>query len=302
MNTPFLKILVACHKPGCLLKSDIYLPVHCGRAVAETKSKDGLLSKADLQWLKENTAGDDTGENISSLNRHFAEMTAVYWAWKNYAALGNPQYIGLNHYRRIFDASDEQLKAVCARYDWAAFQGGTSGLGTVEQHFRHFYHNNDLQKLAEAVSREQPEYARAIRQYLNGNKAYWCNMFIMKKEAFFEYCAWIFPILFKFHKGYDYAEHNEYEQRMPGMMAERLTGIYLTRKTLQGKNVCPLSIVSLSAEGYGRLKPARFRIYGSYVLNSVLGKIFFGKKRLYYKTKRDFWRKQILQIKKFRTK
>lgn len=46
--------------------------------------------------------GDDTGENISNKNDYYNEMTAVYWAWKNYEELGNPDYIGLMHYRRHF--------------------------------------------------------------------------------------------------------------------------------------------------------------------------------------------------------
>ena len=29
-------------------------------------------------------------------------MTSLYWAWKNYDALGNPDYVGLMHYRRHF--------------------------------------------------------------------------------------------------------------------------------------------------------------------------------------------------------
>ena len=43
---------------------------------------------------------DDQGENISHKNPSYAELTAQYWAWKNFDALGNPDYIGFFHYRR----------------------------------------------------------------------------------------------------------------------------------------------------------------------------------------------------------
>ena len=42
-----------------------------------------------------------------------------------------------------------------------------------------------------------PEYYESAISYINGRDNYFCNMFIMKKELFFEYCNYIFPILKK---------------------------------------------------------------------------------------------------------
>ena len=44
-----------------------YLPVHVG---AEGKDSIGYRP-------------DNTGENISSKNPYFCELTGLYWAWKN---------------------------------------------------------------------------------------------------------------------------------------------------------------------------------------------------------------------------
>ena len=101
-NGSKIKILVAFHKPYKSLKNNILTPIHVGRDIAFEKSKDGVISKEDYDWLIENCIGDNTGDNISSLNRYFCEMTALYWAWKNYDKLGNPEYIGLMHYRTYF--------------------------------------------------------------------------------------------------------------------------------------------------------------------------------------------------------
>ncbi|WP_086244790.1 DUF4422 domain-containing protein [Campylobacter devanensis] len=102
VNNLTVKILIAYHKPAPLIKSDIFVPIHVGRSVAKEASKDGVISDEDLKWLKDNMIRDDTGNNISYLNRSFCELTAIYWAWKNYDKLENPDYIGLCHYRHFF--------------------------------------------------------------------------------------------------------------------------------------------------------------------------------------------------------
>lgn len=39
-----IKILVCYHKKDKLYKNDVLVPIHCGRAVAKEKSKDGIVS------------------------------------------------------------------------------------------------------------------------------------------------------------------------------------------------------------------------------------------------------------------
>ena len=75
-----IKIMLSYHKPDHLFKDDILTPVHAGRANAKKR-----MDKDDekLKWLLENMIGDDTGENISTKNTLYNEMTTVYWAWKN---------------------------------------------------------------------------------------------------------------------------------------------------------------------------------------------------------------------------
>ena len=81
--TPDIKIIVCYHKPGKYISNDVYLPVHVGKDI----------SKYDLP-----IQGDNEGDNISSLNYTYCELTGLYWAWKNIKA----DYIGLCHYRRFF--------------------------------------------------------------------------------------------------------------------------------------------------------------------------------------------------------
>ncbi|EAI2525468.1 TPA: DUF4422 domain-containing protein [Campylobacter jejuni] len=117
-QNPSIKILVGYHKPAELLKDDILTPIHLGRALATEASKDGEMSKEDFQWMCENMIGDDTGDNISHLNRYLNELTGIYWAWKNYDKLGNPDYIGYAHYRRHFIISDNISDLVLHENGW----------------------------------------------------------------------------------------------------------------------------------------------------------------------------------------
>ncbi len=61
-----IKILVATHKKYWMPEDDVYLPIHVGRA-----------GKADLGYV-----GDNTGDNISSKNTNYCELTGLYWPGK----------------------------------------------------------------------------------------------------------------------------------------------------------------------------------------------------------------------------
>ena len=68
-NLTTVKILISYHKPAVLLKDEVLTPIHVGRTLATESSKDGSMSEEDYKWMLDNMIGDDTGDNISYLNR-----------------------------------------------------------------------------------------------------------------------------------------------------------------------------------------------------------------------------------------
>ena len=52
-------------------------------------------------------------------------------------------------------------------------------------------------------------------------------MFILPKSIFFEYCGILFPILFELSETSQWENLDRYQRRMPGFLAERLTGGFL---------------------------------------------------------------------------
>lgn len=57
---------------------------------------------------------------------------------------------------------------------------------------------------------------------------YFCNMFAMKRELFFEYCEWLFDVLF--NAEICYKDYDIYQARVFGFLSERLFNCWLWHK------------------------------------------------------------------------
>ncbi len=243
------KIIVSCHKPALLPTGTHYIPVHCGRALGSAVHKDGAVVDEDYNWLLENTVGDDIGDNISSLNRQFNEMTAVYSVWKNYESYGNPDYIGFCHYRRILSAEDV---ADFENYDIVAHFETYDG---VMQQFISSHHVGTLETVLEHAKQLSP-YANIVEKFKVQKNACYRNIFLMKKELFFEYCEFIFPLLFQIHASLDYDKLSFYGQRMPAFIAERLTALFMYKKIHEGKKIKEVHVEFVDVPLLPTVKPA----------------------------------------------
>lgn len=234
-----LKILVVYHKQSELIKSNVYEPIHVG----------DMQNNPSREFLMQNMIGDDTGDNIADKNPVYNELTALYWAWKNYGLLGNPDYIGLCHYRRFFvpvqtgnpylevRKTDEKFNKLIGLtdYDWEFVlnQGDfvapvPSKRSSVRDNYKRAHNLEDLSRAVEILKEKYPDYAEAADSYLDGSKSYFHNMFIFDKATFFRYCEWIFDIL------------QEYESTAKAPLqrlyiSERLTGIFFTKLEEEGK-------------------------------------------------------------------
>lgn len=252
-----IKLLVGYHKPATLLKNDFLVPIHLGRAVAEKSAKDGQLSDKELQWMFDNMIGDNTGENISHLNREFCELTGLYWAWKNYAALENPDYIGFMHYRRHFvlnqtlinNSMPDNFNLIRVPYIGENYLPDISldkktlmdRLNTVDgiysasereespYDYRKNHHSGtfrEYRKCLDILERKYTGFKEISDEYNTGRKHFWSQMFILSGEDFLNYCEWLFSILIELHATIDYSEYNAYQRRAVAYCGETLNGIW----------------------------------------------------------------------------
>ena len=270
---PNVKILLAYHKPAYLLKTGVYTPIHVGRAVSKEESKDGFPCLKELSEFNRNLIGDNTGDNVSEKNRTLNELTALYWAWKNYKEIGDPDYFGLCHYRRffIFDKSlplpnklwlpngstycfnsfteieeyidENTLYDLLNSYDCIVPKPYDDSLFSPEKNtMRKSYITHGKGELNPAlydlmeqlVLRKHPEYSEEIEFYRHSSLHYFCNMFIFPRDLFFEYCNFLFPIIFEIDKA-NVSPVNLEGARAPGYIGEYLTSIFITRKIKEGK-------------------------------------------------------------------
>ena len=275
-ENPKIKILVGYHKPAVLIKDDILTPIHLGRALATEDSKDGEMPKEDFEWMCENMIGDDTGDNISHLNRYFCGLTGIYWAWKNYDKLGNPDYLGFMHYRRIFDFNEGSNLAPLQEYDTLA----SVYLGNFDINYKaklysliecsdiiapspYIIANNNIESnyksnaavkfwetdglffdiLKEIIKNDFPEYMKLADNYFLQNRLYCFNMFIMPRNIFIRYCEFVFYIIFKLFEQTKNINFNSLmHMRNCAYIGEIVTGLFFEILGSGHKNIKRLNV------------------------------------------------------------
>lgn len=261
-----IKLCVTYKNRHKMLDSDMIIPIQTGRDISDEIFDDIL--------------GDNTGDNVSFLNSKLAEFTAIYWCWKHYDEIGNPDYIGFMHYRRHFlfslkeydttffglekfsniddDYVSKHLKLdniqnILEQYDLIIPKevdvSKTEKIKSNYEHYKKAHHIADYEKAMEILSKKSPEIVEAAEEYNNSNKAYFLNMFVMKKEDFFNYCNYIFPILFELEKVLQSKQYEKAQERAVGFVGERLTGIYLKFLEKQRHTIkLPISFIEDTTE------------------------------------------------------
>lgn len=246
-----VRIFVSTHKPVDLFDSKVLQPVQVGSALRDNR----------FTWAFH----DDDGENISKQNPMYCELTTQYWAWKNVDA----EYYGFCHYRRYFDFSperhdenewgeivdgfinpmtqcryaldDESILAAVRGFDviTTEVKDLSDFPGTNETPYKQYkaaprLHLKDLERVIAILKDMHPDYAEDADAFLSGHCTCFCNMFILRKPIFQDYCAWLFPILERFVSETDMSRYSVEALRTPGHLSERLFNIYRNHQVRTG--------------------------------------------------------------------
>lgn len=185
---------------------------------------------------------DSTGDNIAQKNPNYCELTAIYWLWKNYNL---PKYVGICHYRRYFVEGffskiclTDKIEKVMQDYDvilphkvkenpdvWQYFANSISG------------REKDLISLEKLIRESYPEYIDSFEKTMHSKAISFCNMSIMCKEDFCNYCSWLFELLEKYEKLVDLTDYTKQEQRIYGFMSEFLLNVWVDKNNKKVKYI-----------------------------------------------------------------
>lgn len=277
-----VKILVGYHKKGILLKNDVFVPIHLGRSLYEGKDQS-----EDKEWLYSNLIGDNSGENISQYNQDFCELTGIYWAWKNFSTIGNPDYVGFMHYRRWLALNGWSLpknRNDIIAVDRSSFlrknnKESVSQILTTGDVFTRtpldFFETKGRESCREKgfdyIKTKYPILYNIYLEQKKKNCLYASNIFVMKREDFFKYCEILFDILNNYN--------SEGFPREKGYLAEFITSAYIGYLGRKYGSVTMLPIVTPYENP--RLRLLMIHVY------KILTLLTFGKVKQNLKKKRE---------------
>lgn len=237
---PTVKIIVTTHKKYRMPSDLMYLPVHVGAAVE--KNGDGL--EPELGYIK-----DNIGENISSRNPYFCELTGLYWAWKHI----HTDYVGLVHYRRhfrgngrthrsdirgdIFDKilTYKELEPMLGKYKVFVPARRHYFIESLESHYEHSHYIEHLQKTRGILEERYPEYLKAFDEVMSETSGHMFNMMIMERDVLDQYCRWLFDVLFELERRVDIQGYSYFQGRYCGRVGELILNVWLRYQVESGQ-------------------------------------------------------------------
>lgn len=229
MSKPNIKICIAAHKQYRMPEDEMYLPIHVG-----------AKGKADIGYTR-----DDSGDNISEMNPMCCELTGMYWLWKNVEA----DYYGLVHYRRHLSKGSKnkdpfdnvltgtELEKILKSTDVVLPKKRKYYIEALYPHYANTHYAEHLDTTRDILAEKHPEMVPMFDKVMKRTYAHMFNMFVMKKDKFFAYCEWLFPILFELEKRIDSSEYDAFQKRYLGRVSELLLDVWLDANGITYKEV-----------------------------------------------------------------
>lgn len=187
---------------------------------------------------------DNIGDNISSKNYCYSDVTALYWYWKNIQC----DIIGNNHYSKYFcnQSQDglitkEEIYNYLKEYDFLIHIGTLEGR-TVYQIYNDFHGHTSLDICGDVIKKLTPEYYKDFEDVVNGEDSSLFNMMICRKDNFDKYCTWLFQIMFECEKYIELPMDDTFQRRVFGALSERMLLVWLKHNNMRYYSDVPFAV------------------------------------------------------------
>lgn len=187
---------------------DYMVPIQVGAALTDVRITDIV---------------DCVGDNISSKNGNYSELTALYWIWKH--IVKDNSYYGLAHYRRFLVMSNDDLAKLVSNDIDVVLPYPMPYEPSIEAHHKRYLSDVEWNAVQQALEELQPEYSLALNDILIQQYMYNYNIIIAKGHILKKYCEWLFPILERVET-INNAEGPKPPNRFIGYVAETLETLY----------------------------------------------------------------------------
>lgn len=185
-------------------------------------------------------------ENDKLDDKFYSEIYMLSWLSENYSL---HEYVGYCHYRRYFSFMDNipNMGEVFKTNDIIIGKPINFSY-SIREHYGRCHNVEDLNIVEGIIKEKYPSYYNIFERYMNQKMFIPYNMFIMRKEDFLMYVEFIKGVLGEYIKIvgtdiYKRIEDNkdkylkkfspndtvEYQYRIGGYLAERLTGVFICK-------------------------------------------------------------------------
>ena len=216
-----------------------------------------------------------------------SEMDKVWFIWKHLAEFGNPDAVGIFHYRRfltlktkvpILDIDITQFEPSLCIYPFELLNlfnaHGFSGASMFPLQLVSINDGSDdefiwnqmvklepnlkdtqlLKKLFDIFYNNAPEKLKdSLKQSFKAHTQYLCNIFVLQKNLFNELCSMMFSSVVQFASiAGDFYKKN-FHPRWLGYFTERLVSCYLHAIQLSGEKIMHLPLLTINGSQHNKV-------------------------------------------------
>lgn len=189
-----------------------------------------------LTGIRKRCLLDNEGDNISLKNQEYCECTGLYWIWKN---TKGQDYVGLEHYRRRMKIDEFIIEDMYQNNIDILVPIPQFGiLSNLEFMNRSLVTISDWKIIKEIIVSMDESYADVLTCYENGYFYFSCNIGLLKRVLFDEYCEFAFSVAEQLEQYYESNNIIRKGDRYMGFIFEHLFSIFIMRNYKQWNIYC----------------------------------------------------------------